>query len=275
MSRMQLDSSRKADINKTIEKISEFHVEVEGFSGPLDLLCCLVESREIDVGKINVSEFVKIYGAFLQSTERASIVAIADFISAAAGILLGKVTSLLPSFDDNKEISEKDLKDLPSEEELISMLERYRPYRDAARYLGVLKKESERYFSRPVPDEPPLYDLGDLFGVSSLWWQLLRDKQANQKRDKTEAENMFMDGVPLAVPEEQQVENRISELGDIIREVTETDLKQVLGSSPSVSNLVVTVLALLEMSRLGEIRIFQERMFGNVRIIRDDSPQRT
>jgi segregation and condensation protein A len=65
----------------------------------------------------------------------------------------------------------------------------------------------------------------------------------------------------------------MAELEEIIEEHEETDLRSILGDSPDISILVVTLLALLEMARLGRIKVIQERLFGNVRIVRNGNSE--
>lgn len=271
-----MDLSQKENKTGQINGINEFYVEVEGFSGPLDLLCSLIESREIDVKKISVSTFVKIYSNFLYNTERASISAISDFITAAAAIVLGKVTALVPvrrkteEENENEDDAENEL--LISEEKLAEMLERYRPYRYASFYLEHLKVNSDLCVKRSLPEDAPLFDLGDLYGIASLWWKYYETLFKNGSSN--DDPQMFrMDGIPFAIPEEQQVENRMAELEEIIEEHKETDLRSILGDSPDISILVVTLLALLEMARLGRIKVIQERLFGNVRIVRNGNAE--
>lgn len=116
-----------------------------------------------------------------------------------------------------------------------------------------------------------MYDLGDLYGIASLWWSFYRN-MSNRKKDRKEKGSLMMEGIPFAVPEEQQVENRMSELEDIILAQKETDLRSILGGPSSAGLFVVTLLALLELARLGRIKVFQERLFGNVRIVRNSTP---
>ena len=42
-----------------------FEIEIDGFSGPLDLLCHLIEQSEIEAAHISVSEVISIYTSYL------------------------------------------------------------------------------------------------------------------------------------------------------------------------------------------------------------------
>ncbi|NLX74497.1 MAG: hypothetical protein GXZ13_01405, partial [Synergistaceae bacterium] len=57
----------------TTELESEnFEVQLGSFSGPLDLLCHLVEGREMDPAKLNITELVSQYVNFLLNSKRTS-----------------------------------------------------------------------------------------------------------------------------------------------------------------------------------------------------------
>jgi len=71
-------------------------VELEGFSGPLDVLCHLVESGGISASGISVSQLIRVYSEFLIENERATINEMAAFFSLIARLLLGKLKALLP-----------------------------------------------------------------------------------------------------------------------------------------------------------------------------------
>jgi len=59
----------------------DFDVELEGFSGPLDMLCHLVETGEIRASSISVSELIRVYSGFLLKNDRATINEMAAFFS--------------------------------------------------------------------------------------------------------------------------------------------------------------------------------------------------
>jgi segregation and condensation protein A len=263
--------SPEAESSGVINRISELEVSVEGFSGPLDLLCCLVESREVEISLIRVSDIVRIYGAFLSDSGKAPISVIADFISAAAGLVLEKVLSLFPGYDSSRE---EEGGEEVSEEDLGFILERYLPYRNAARELLVLKAEREKLFSAEHDEEEdPLYVLGDLYSLSSLWWQLLEQKRSQTSVERSRKLTSQLEGMPSPVPDEKQVERRISELLVLLAEENEIGLRELMGDLSDVPRFVVTILALLELSRLGKVMLHQEELFGDVRIVYFESAE--
>jgi segregation and condensation protein A len=73
-------------------------------------------------------------------------------------------------------------------------------------------------------------------------------------------------GIPVATPDEEQVERRMEEIGEMISRKGSLELSEIIGRRSTRQLLVVTFLALLEMARLGKVRIIQEDLFGDVRI---------
>lgn len=250
-------------------------IAIDGFSGPLDLLCHLVESRQMQASKIRVAQLVRIYGAYLVRTKKASVDALAEFFSMVAGLLLQKTLSLLPeatlAFPEDDDINEL----LPDEEEFIEKLERYRPYRSATLWLEERKMLRERRFRRIASEEAdfpgePTYDIGDLYFLSRIWWGLIdRFRKENSRKlsdfvfENTEEE---WNGMPEAVPEESQIQSRIAELEEKLALGVVLSLNELWAVSPSVRMLVVTLLAVLEMCRMGRTIIEQETLFSDVKI---------
>jgi segregation and condensation protein A len=62
-----------------------------------------------------------------------------------------------------------------------------------------------------------------------------------------------------------QVEKRIPELEKLIESGNSLSFRSLLVASSSRSSIVVTLLALLEMARMGRLKIFQEERFGELR----------
>ncbi|HBG14010.1 MAG TPA: segregation/condensation protein A [Synergistaceae bacterium] len=241
----------------------ELDVELEGFSGPLDLLCHLVESGEMSASEISVSELIRVYSDFLIRNERATINEMAAFFSLTARLLLGKLKAILPSLPGVSQDHEEEI----VETELIEQtLVRYRPYRAAAAYLAEMMRSRGRCFTRNSSEEgPPWFDMGDLYSLSVLWWEMVRRKREGTQSLETDLEEEW-DGIPAATPEEEQVEGRMAEIEMLLSSRGALLLSEVLGTPCSRHLLVVTLLALLEMARLGRVRLHQEELFGDVRI---------
>ena len=251
-----------------------FDISVEGFSGPLDLLCSLVESRQMEASRIKVRQLVRIYGVYLARTKRASVETIAEFFYMVAGLLLSKTRSLLPGAEPEPE-EELEV----DEEAIMETLVRYRPYHAASRWLWERLEEQSRCFRRPAQGaveaggEEALdleYDVGDLYFLARVWWGVFERHNRERSRERErllEEEAADWDGFAEAAPDEALIEDRIAELdGQLAREGM-LFLSALCRAAHSVKLLVVTLLALLEMCRMGRVRIEQEELFADVKVL--------
>jgi segregation and condensation protein A len=248
-----------------------FRLTLGDFSGPLDLLCHLVESRSIDVSSVKLTEVLSQYVAYMLTAKKASLSELAEFFSLASRLLLRKVLSLMPAADagDGGEPGfaeiEEDAQDYQEtgEERLRELVERFKPYRAAATLLASLKESRERFFTRASDESgPPWFDIGDLYGLATLWWRLIEER-SRFRAAKTES--VFMSGIPDAVPEEVLVEQR---MGDILKGLNDAGNTSLSGLLSLFGNreLVVTLLALLELSRLGKIALTQNGAWEDIRV---------
>jgi len=240
----------------------QFEIEIEGFSGPLDALCHLLESREIEASAVQVSEIITTYSGYLARTGRLSIYEAAEFLNLCSRILLGKIKALLPG---EVKAEDEEIKPPADEVALLDALERYRPYRAAANLLKDLQNHRERHFTRPVEEGPVSYELGDLYSLCRIWWSLYA--AFNGVDDATgESLETYWEGFPDPVPEEEQVEKRINDLKRRLQPGKEIPLAELVPKDAGRTILVVTILALLEMCRLGDVYLHQENRFGPLRV---------
>ena len=218
-----------------------FEVQLGAFTGPLDLLCHLIESREIDAAKIKLTDLISQYVHFALMTKRATLSELADFFAMASRLLLGKVRALFPSTPRDEEPDE------------------------AVLWMRQQQEQRERSFMRIIEGEgPPWYDIGDLYGLARLWWSTI--EEYNQKRRRGTDEDYFMEEIPDAVPEEVLVEQRMEDIMNRLENGTGTGLRELMRLFP-VGSLIVTLLALLELSRMGKIHLSQEEVWGEVQVL--------
>lgn len=240
-----------------------FQIEIEGFSGPLDLLCHMIDCKEIEVAKISVSEVISIYASYLAKNGDVTIAQIADFISQAAHLLRQKASSLLPQYtddgnDDIEEVNDDDV-------DVADLLERYRPYREAAAKLLKLKESADKRSFRRREEFEPMFDLGNLYSLSIQWLDLLNRYRRDRVSVFDDENGWEDDGVPPEIPDEVQVENRMARVMERLEAFPEgITLSFLLSGETGVGPLVVTLLALLELSRRNKLTLVQKELFSDV-----------
>lgn len=247
--------------------LSEFQAEVSGFSGPFDLLCYLVENGSLEAAGISVGQAVKIYGAYLANTRHVSVDVVSEFLAMAASLVLSKIKSLIPGVSAPRgEAPEPDEGAAPAES-MEGQLSRYRPYRKAASFLMGKKEGQDMRFLRSCAYEgPQTWDLGDLYGLCTIWWDLLGERQERPVTGLREdlPWDGEWDGAPLPLPDEEQIELKMEEIREILRGAPRIAFSTLLGNRGALRVFIVTLLALLELSRRGAVRIAQEELFGDV-----------
>lgn len=237
------------------------------FSGPLDMLCVLVENREVCAADVSLTDVLSQYVSYLITSKKATLVEIADFFSLASRLLLGKIRSLMPGAEpqrDEGSSADDDLieygEDEIDEGRLREMLERFRPYRASAADLAARLEQRGRCFTRVGEGGAPWFDIGDLYGLASRWWAMIDDYARTRSAHTEEG---FMDEIPDAVPEEVLVESRMSDIKDMLAERPTATLSSIV---ERFGGVIVTLLALLELSRLGVIDIVQNEPWGDVEV---------
>src|SRR5262249_17465690 len=71
-------------------------VDIEGFSGPLDLLLALARTHKIDLARISILALVDQYLAFIAEARRVNLEVAADYLVMAAWLAFLKSRLLLP-----------------------------------------------------------------------------------------------------------------------------------------------------------------------------------
>lgn len=232
--------------------VAGFEVELDVFSGPLELLLHLIESRELDVLTVPLATVADAYVEFL-ATQIVPAEQLADFVAVAARLILLKSRRLLPG--EATPLAAADA-DEPDEEELRRRLIEYRILRDAGRELGVrdlvapVFRREPRESDLPEVPSPPL--------SPTLLADVLATLAAIPEPEPPP---------PEVVPREVTIAMQITVLraalaraGDAGRVV----LQDVLAACGSRTEVTVTVLATLELVRRRQITIQQDDLFGPI-----------
>ena len=247
--------------------MTDFDVNIDGYSGPFDLLCSLVESGKFQVSGIKISQLIKIYGLYLVKTRQSPADTLADFFYMTAGLLLEKTRSLLPNYDDDTPST------VPDERAFIESLERYRPYREIYLWLSEKFSSMSPSYRRGIIDEPDsgtereiLVDGSGAYLLGKTWKSISQRhiEALTRKETLNDAESKAdWDGFANSQKDEQkQIELRVSEIEAMLSSSKCLSLNEIAGK-----NFIVTLLAVLELCRMGKAHIEQDELFSDVRVI--------
>lgn len=150
--------------------MSDYRVQLDVFSGPLDLLLYLVRRDEVDIHDIPLARVADQYLAYVRLLESLDPDAAGEFLVLAATLLEMKSRALLPTPPIEAEDEIED-----SRSTLVRQLLEYKRFKDAARALGSAADDRQkRYVRRPgdLPaelmgvelEEVEIWDLVEAFG---------------------------------------------------------------------------------------------------------------
>ncbi len=151
--------------------MAEYKVNLDIYSGPLDLLLYLIEEAEVDIYDIPISRVTEQYLAYLEVLQSLDINLAGDFLVMASTLMEIKSRMLLPQSELPPEEAEEDPR-----LELVRQLIEYKRFKEAARELGAQAAERAKRFARvgeiwesepkdrPLDKEVSLWDLIKAFG---------------------------------------------------------------------------------------------------------------
>ncbi len=244
----------EADVEESRGGRRNYRVRLDIFEGPLDLLLHLVKKHELDIFDIPIAFIAEEYLKYIDLMRSLNLDVATEFLLMAATLAHIKSKSMLP-VEEQEESGDEDL--LDSKEKLSRKLLEYKRFREAAIQLADRPLLGNDVWDRPAgPAETdggprPLAEVG-VFKLLEAFAQVLKKAKVDPSHD------VEIDRVSVTA--------RVNELLDLLRsgdQLRFTDcIKNVLaGSRPgdrvARSELVVTLLAVLEMARLKLIKVYQ------------------
>jgi segregation and condensation protein A len=239
--------------------VAELDLELDVFAGPFDLLMAVVLREELDLLEVELGEVVVAYVEHLEREGELELEVATEFLVLIAALLELKSRLLLPGADEEME----ELGPEEAVEELLARLLEYRRYRDASAML-VERFEAERgylYRSAPLPPElrrvaveaaTAVYDPEQL---GSALGDLL---QAPPPLDTSHIRPTV------------SLERRLRALRDALAGNSSIDFDEQFGGEDRLTQ-AVTLFALLELYRKGEVTWKQSKPFGPISIRKQEA----
>lgn len=230
-----------------------YQVELAVFQGPLGVLLQLIEHERLDISVISLAQVADQFLSYVRSLETVDAGSLADFLVMAARLIWIKSRTLLPMPAPVEEDQEED----PAET-LARQLREYKRFKEAAGNLRAIEERGWHSFTRdaePPPMERRLetrdLSLDDLLAAA-------RSAFANPPAP------MLPDGV--IVPFTLTIDDQIG----LIRRVTaggrSVSFLTLLRTARRRLEIIVTLLAVLELVKRGQVSMEQSEMFGEIMI---------
>jgi segregation and condensation protein A len=237
-----------------------FHVHLEVFDGPFDLLLSLITRRQLDVTQVALAEVTDEFLAYIADRDDWDLDTASDFLVIAATLLDLKAARLLP--DDRSEDPE-DIAALEARDLLFARLLQYRAFKEMAGSFTAMLAANAGYHPRSVPLEPQFAGL-----LPELVWSLGPAELAAIARGvfarppkPTEVPLAHLHAPRVSVAEQATiVSERLVRRGQL----TFRDLVSDAGGNAGV--IVARFLALLELYRSGAVAFTQVVALGELSV---------
>jgi segregation and condensation protein A len=241
-----------------------YRLTLPEFEGPLDLLLHLCQTHELDILNIPIAFVAEKYCDYLDLMEGMAVEVAAEYLVMAAHLAYLKSRELVPSPEPLETSDEEDEEALDPREELIRRLLEYQKYKDAAEKLGNRPIEGRTVFLRGVPLEGG----GDAgIGEHSVWKLIEHWAQTLTKAAPEHTHDVIIDRVSISERINQVIDKIEAGSGSIrFDDIVGRDLPELQFRH----NVVVSLLAILELARLKVIRVLQDQASGAFMITRVD-----
>jgi segregation and condensation protein A len=228
-----------------------FVIELSQFTGPLDLLLSLIRDEQVDIYDIPIARIAE---QFLGRISSLGLDEAADYLEMAARLLRIKAQMLLPRADG------EDAWEDPRAE-LVRRLLEYQQMREVVDLLEHRGEQRRHQFARRfvaaavdiTPINAPLsLSLGELLAAVDRVLRTTKEPRIHE-----------------VIPRALDVAGAMVTIRSVIAMRSAARWSDLVARDAEPWQILSVLLALLEMAKLGELRLAQHRAFASVEIRRD------
>jgi segregation and condensation protein A len=234
-----------------------YHVELELFSGPLDLLLYLVRRHEVPIVDLPIAAITAQFQQYLDVLEFIDIDFVGDFVVMASTLVEIKSRQVLPR---PEELPETEIAEDPRSE-LIRQLLKYKKFKDAALALEERAAQWQERYPR-LSDERPTQEkelAADFIKDVELWDLISALGRVIQKKAIEQQQSIRHDETPIGV--------YVDRIGERVRQEGRVPFSVFFEGANHRSKIVGIFLAVLELLRHYSFRAEQPVEYGEIWIL--------
>jgi len=226
-----------------------YTVQLEVFEGPLDLLLHLIRQQEIDIYQIPIAQITDQYLHYLEEMKDLNINIAGDFLVMAATLIHIKSGMLLPAEPGSQMAEEVE----QSRSELVERLLEHEKFKQAAQMLY----ERETVELCVWPPEDSEFEDEEKELISANVFDLVSAFHRMVER--------YKDQIVMEIENEAvSFEEKLNEIRRLLKVQREFFFSLFFQKKISRLHLAVTFFALLELTRLKEVRLVQKGLFKDI-----------
>ena len=230
-----------------------FEIKHEKFEGPLELLLELIEKERLSISEISLARVCEEYIQYVRLLEKIDPERLAEFLVIAAQLMLIKSRSLLPDLSFSEEEEQ-------SAEELEQRLIEYQKFRERALLLKKLESERKPIFVRdayltfaPVFFPPPQLVLQDMVSAFKTFLAAL-----------PKIEKLVEEKIKRVI----SLEERMRQIRSLVQGAVERAFSEIVKGSAEKIDIIVSFLAILELTKQKFVDVEQRGAFEDIIIKR-------
>ncbi len=218
----------------------------------MDLLLHLVNKDEVDIYDISIESLTSQYLAYLETFQELNIPLASEFLVMASQLLYIKSRALLPK----EAVIEDEGEDDDPRWGLIRQLLEYKKFKEAADYLQTSQQDRTAIYGKAfslIDENSPQPDLQEVSTV-----ELLQAFQVVMRR--------FQESIEVGEISDDQfnVNDKITYLIDLITRQKRAKFSEIILKASSKQEVIVTFLAILELTKLRKLKITQDQHFDEL-----------
>lgn len=237
----------------------DYRVQLDIFSGPLDLLLYLVRRNEVDILDLPIARITAQFCEFLQVLEFIDLDLVGDFVVMASTLIEIKSRQVLPRAEEEQP-PEAETGDDPRSE-LVQRLIEYKKFKDAANALDERAAEWQERYPRLSDDRPSQGKdpSADHIKEVELWDLVSALSRVLQKKVVEETSSIRYDDTPIST--------WIDRIGDRVRSEGRVPFSEFFEGTNLRSRIIGIFLAVLELLRHHNFRAEQPADYGEIWIL--------
>jgi len=239
-----------------------YELQLDQFQGPLELLYQLIKKNKIEISEISLARVTEQYLEYLNNLKDFNLDMASEFMVIAAELIEIKTRTLLPG--ENNEREEED------SNSLVNRLKEYHYFKKVSGLLQEYEENTSRMFTRPVLEkfEPDKefklnleLELDELIAAykKAMAAANLEDEQKEEaverKWHKIDFENIRIEDKTEYIKEK------------LLKSPSGVSFIELIEDKRNRLEIIVTFLSILELAKIKQIKLKQEKIFANIQVI--------
>ena len=236
----------------------KYRFKLENFEGPLDLLLHLIKGAKMDIMDVKLSEITEQYLEYMKDLDQVDMERASEFITVAATLLEIKSKHLLPVMNTEDELEEED-----SETLLLRRLKEYELFKQVGQDLRNIE-DINKFYRKPGEETEKVKIV-----IKDMVLDKLLDAFANllarekvRALEKPEAKKIIKDRFTVA--------EKIISIRNYSKDHKRFVFEDLFAEDMTKSEMINVFLALLDLLKLGAVRVEQENSFKQINIISNE-----